>query len=380
MDFGLSKEHLLTRGAIRDFCRKEIAPLIEQGEEDGKFPVELIPKMGDLGFLGASFPEEYGGLGADKISECILVDEVHQVSAGVGGALLVQLGLGTFPILKYGSEEQKEKYLKPAVLGEKISSFSLTESDAGSDAAAIQATAVRDGDSYILNGSKIFITNGPICDYTIFVGYTDPTQRGKGINLFIVEDGTPGFTKGRKLDKVGLRISETSEMLFENCRVPASAIIGSEDQGGFEQLEETLRWGRIVYGARCAGLGQGIYDMTVDYAKKRIAFGKPIIKNQVIKFQLAEMAMYIDIIRTITYKAAWMHDQGLPCAKEASYVKLFSTEAAQKIADVGMQLHGGSGYMMESPIQRFWRDARAFTITEGTSEIQHMVMAKELGL
>ncbi|MBW1983327.1 MAG: acyl-CoA dehydrogenase [Deltaproteobacteria bacterium] len=177
-----------------------------------------------------------------------------------------------------------------------------------------------------------------------------------------------------------MRICETSEMVFDNCRVPASAIIGSEDQGGFEQLEETLRWGRIVYGARCAGLGQAIYDVTVDYAKNRVAFGKPIIKNQVVMFRLAEMAMHIDIIRTITYKAAWLHEQGLPCAKEASYVKLFSTEAAQKIADTGMQLHGGAGYMMETPIQRFWRDARAFTITEGTSEIQHMVIAKELGL
>jgi len=380
MDFELSKEHLMTRNAIRDFCKKEITPLIEEGEEEGKFPKQLMTKMGELGFLGAGFPEEYGGLGADKISECLFVDEVHQVSAGVGGAVLVQLGLGTFPILKYGSEEQKEKYLKPAITGEKIASFSLTESDAGSDAASIQATAVREGDSYVLNGTKIFITNGPICDYTIFVGYTDPSKRGTGINLFIVEDGTPGFTKGQKLDKVGLRICETSEIVFDNCRIPSSAIIGSEDQGGFEQLEETLRWGRIVYGARCAGLGQAIYDMTADYVKNRVAFGRPIIKNQVVKFRLAEMAMLIDIIRTITYKAAWLHEQGLPCAKEASYVKLFSTEAAQKIADMGMQLHGGAGYMMETPIQRFWRDARAFTITEGTSEIQHMVIAKELGL
>lgn len=380
MDFQLSKEHLMSQRAFRDFCRKEMTPLIEEGEETGRFPIELFTKMGDLGYLGASFPEAYGGMGADKITECLLIDEVHQVSAGIGGALLVQLGLGTFPILKYGSEEQKKKYLEPAVLGKMIASFSLTEPDAGSDAAAIQATAERDGDSYILNGSKTFITNGPICDYTIFVGYTDPTQRGKGINLFIVDKDTPGFDRGKKLDKLGLRIAETSEPVFDNCRVPASAMIGTEDDAGFAQLEETLRWGRIVYGARCAGLAQGIYDMTVDYCKKRVAFGKPIGSYQVNKFRLAEMAMYIDIIRTITYRAAWMHDQGMPCAKEASYVKLFSTEAAQKIADIGMQLHGGYGYMMEAPIQRFWRDARAFTITEGTSEVQHLVIAKELGL
>jgi alkylation response protein AidB-like acyl-CoA dehydrogenase len=380
MDFNLSKEHVMSQKAFRDFCRKEMAPLIEEGEETGKFPLDLFPKMGDLGYLGASFPEEYGGMGADKITECLLIDEVHQVSAGIGGALLVQLGLGTYPILKYGSEEQKKNYLEPAILGEKIASFSLTEPDAGSDAAAIQATADRDGDSYILNGTKTFITNCPICDYTIFVGYTDPSQRGKGINLFIVDKDTPGFDRGKKLDKLGLRIAETSEPVFSDCRVPASAMIGTEEDVGFAQLEETLRWGRIVYGARCSGLSQAIYDMTAEYTKKRMAFGKSIASYQVNKFKLAEMAMYIDIIRTITYRAAWMHDQGMPCAKEASMLKLFATEAAQKIADMGMQLHGGYGYMMEAPVQRFWRDARAFTITEGTSEVQHLVIAKELGL
>jgi butyryl-CoA dehydrogenase len=380
MDFKLTEEHLMFRDAIRKFAEKEIAPLVDEGEETGKFPVQLFPMMGDLGFLCACFPEKYGGAGADKITECLMVEEIHRISAGVGGAIMIQEGLGTFPILEYGSEEQKEQYLRPAIKGQKISSFSLTEPDAGSDAASIRATAVKDGDSYILNGAKIFITNGPICDYTVFVGYTDPSKRGKGINLFIVEDGTPGFTKGKKLDKVGMRITETSEMIFEDCRVPASAMIGSEEDAGFEQCEGTLRWGRIIYGARCAGVAQAVFEASKGFVKDRVAFGKPLSKFQINKFKLADMAVYIDIIRTITFRAAWMHEQGLPCNKEASIVKLFCTEAVQKVADMGMQMHGGYGYMMEYPIQRCWRDARAFTITEGTSEIQRMIISKELGI
>ncbi len=380
MDFQFTEEHVMFRDMARKFCDNEVAPLVDEGEETGIFPKQLFPMMGELGFLGASFPEEVGGVGADKITECLLIEELHRVSAGVGGAIMVQLGLGTYPILTDGSDEQKETYLKPAVMGEKIASFSLTEPDAGSDAASIRATAVKDGDSYILNGTKIFITNGPISDYTIFVGYTDPSKRGLGINLFVVEKETPGFTVGKKLDKVGLRIAETGEMIFEDCRVPASALIGTEEQAGFKQIEDTLRWGRIIYGARCAGTGQAIFDLTKQFAQERIAFRKPISKFQYNTFKLAEMAMYLDIMKTITYRAAWMHDHHMPCAKEASIVKLFCTESVQKMADMGMQMHGGWGYMMEYPIQRFWRDVRAYTVTEGTSEIQHIVIARECGI
>ncbi len=380
MEFSLSKEHEMIRNEVRNFVQKEIAPLVDEGEESGKFPVQLFPMMGELGFLCSCYPEAYGGLGTDKITECIIVEEIHRVSAGIGGAVMVQGGLGTYPILKYGSEEQKEKYLKPAIAGQKISSFSLTEPDVGSDAVNIKATAKKDGDFYILNGSKTFITNGPIADYTIFVGYTDETRKGQGINLFIVEKGTPGFIVGNKLDKVCLRISETSEMFFDNCRVPASAMIGTEDMAGFEQCEETLIWGRIIYGARCVGLLCAILEETKKFATNRTAFNKPISKFQINSFRLAEMEMYIDIIRTITHRAAWMFEQGIPCKKEASIVKLFSSEAIRKMARNGMQMHGGWGLMMESPIQRYWRDASAFTITEGTSEIQHLIISREMGL
>ncbi len=331
---------MVIQNEVRNFVQKEISPLVEEGEENGKFPVQLFPMMGELGFLCSDYPEEYGGLGTDKITECIIVEELHRVSAGIGGAVMVQGGLGTYPILKYGSKEQKEKYLKPAIAGQKISSFSLTEPDAGSDVANIKATAKKDGDSYILNGSKTFITNGPIADYTIFVGYTDVTRKGQGINLFIVDKGTPGF----------------------------------------EQCEETLIWGRIIYGARCVGLLRAILEETKKFATNRTTFNKPISKFQINSFRLAEMEMYIDIIRTITYRAAFLHEQGFPCKKEASIVKLFSSEAVRKMASYGMQMHGGWGLMMEYPIQRYWRDASAFTITEGTSEIQHLIISREMGI
>jgi alkylation response protein AidB-like acyl-CoA dehydrogenase len=379
MDFELTQEHMIFRDAIRDFAEKEIAPLVEEAEETETFPVELFPKMGDLGFLCVCYPEEYGGPGADKITECIYVEELCRVSAGITSAFLVQGGLGTYPILQYGTEEQKQRYLVPAIKGRKISAFGLTEPNAGSDAASIRTRAVRDGDHYLINGSKTFITNAPICDFVLVAAYTDPTRRGEGVNLFIVEDGTEGFRKGKKLKKVGNRSSETGELFFEDCRVHRSQMIGEREGGGFAQLEDTLRSGRITYGARCSGLAQAIFEASLQYSRERVQFGKPIGRFQVNRFRLAEMAMYIDIMRTITYRAAWLHDQGRPCMKEASMVKLFCSEALQQIASWGMQLFGGYGYMMEYPMQRYWRDARLFTITEGTSEIQHMIIAREMG-
>jgi len=308
------------------------------------------------------------------------VEELCRVSAGICSAFLVQGGLGTYPILQYGTEEQKQRYLVPAVRGRKIAAFGLTEPDAGSDAAGIRTRAVRSGDHYVINGSKTFITNAPIADFVMVAAYTDPTRRGEGVSLFIVEDGTPGFRKGRKLSKVGNRPSETGELFFEDCRVPAEQLLGGQEGGGFAKLEDTLRSGRITYGARCTGLAQAIFEASSAYARERFQFGRPIGRFQVNRFKLAEMAMNIEIMRTFTYKVAWLHDRGKLCMKEASMVKLFCSEALQKIASDGMQLFGGYGYMMEYPIQRYWRDARLFTVTEGTSEIQHLIIAKELGL
>lgn len=379
MDFELSEENRIFRDAIRTFAAREIAPLVDESEETGNFPTQLFRMMGEQGFLCPRYPLELGGGGGDKITDCIMVEELTRVSAGICSGILVQSGLATQPIYKYGSEEQKQRFLMPAIRGEKIGAFGLTEPDSGSDAASIKTRAVRDGDSYILNGTKTFITNGPICDYVIAVAYTDPSKRGVGINLFIVEKGTPGFSVARKLHKVGNWAAETGELVFEDCRVPSSNMIGEKEGGGFEQIADTLISGRITYGARCTGTAQAAYELTMKYAGERVQFGQPIIKYQNTKFKLAEMATNIEIMRTFTYRIAWEYDQGRNVRKEASMVKLFSAEALQKILADSMQIHGGYGYMMEYPIQRFWRDGRLFTITEGTSEIQRLVIAKEIG-
>jgi len=377
MDFELTEEHRIFQDAIRDFAEREIGPLVDEAEETNVFPKQLFKKMGALGFLCPRYPVELGGGGGDKIMDCIMAEELNKVNAGIAASLMVQGGLSTQPIYRFGSEEQKQRFLIPAIKGEMIAAFALTEPDSGSDAASIKTKAVRNGDDYILNGTKIFITNGPICDFATVAAYTDPTQRGVGINLFLVEKGTPGFSVSRKLDKVGNRSIETGELVFEECRVPAENMIGEKEGGGFDMIADTLTQGRITYGSRCTGTAQAAYDLTVQYAKERIQFGKPIITFQATRFKLAEMAMNIDIMRTYTYRVAWMYDQGKKVRKESSMVKLFSAETLQRILSDSMQIHGGYGYMMEYPIQRYWRDGRLFTITEGTSEVQRLVIANE---
>jgi alkylation response protein AidB-like acyl-CoA dehydrogenase len=379
MDFELTEEHRIFQKSIREFAEKEIAPLVDEAEETNVFPKQLFKKMGALGFLCPRYPVELGGGGGDKITECIMAEELNKINAGIAASLMVQGGLSTQPIYRFGSEAQKLSFLVPAIRGEKIAAFALTEPDSGSDAASIRARAIRDGDEYIINGTKIFITNGPICDYVIVAAYTDPNKRGEGINLFIVEKGSPGFSVSRKLDKVGNRSIETGELVFENCRVPAKNMIGEKEGGGFHMIDDTLISGRITYGGRCTGTAQAAYDLTVKYARERVQFGKPIITFQATRFKLAEMAMNIDIMRSYTYRVAWMYDQGKNVRKESSMVKLFTAETLQKILSDSMQIHGGYGYMMEFPIQRYWRDGRLFTITEGTSEIQRLIIAREAG-
>jgi butyryl-CoA dehydrogenase len=379
VDFELTEEQRLFKDAIRDFAEKEISPLVDEAEETNVFPKQLFKKMGALGFLCPRYPIELGGGGGDKVMDCIMAEELNKVNAGIAASLMVQGGLSTQPIYGFGSQEQKKKFLIPAIKGEMIAAFALTEPDSGSDAASIKTLALHDGDAYILNGTKIFITNGPICDFATVAAYTDPSKRGEGINLFIVEKGTPGFVQSRKLDKVGNRSIETGELVFDDCRVPATNMIGEKEGGGFGMIADTLTQGRITYGSRCTGTAQAAYDLTVSYAKERVQFGRPIIKFQATRFKLAEMAMNIDIMRTYTYRVAWMYDQGKKVRKESSMVKLFCAETLQKILSDSMQIHGGYGYMMEYPIQRYWRDGRLFTITEGTSEIQRLIIGRELG-
>jgi len=379
LDFELTEENRIFQDAIRDFAQKEIAPLVDEAEEKNVFPRQLFRKMGEQGYLCPRYPVEIGGGGGDKITECIMAEELNKVNAGIAACLMVQGSLSTQPIYRFGSEELKQRFLMPAIRGEKIAAFALTEPDSGSDAASIKTRAIRSGDEYVINGTKIFITNGPICDFVTLAAYTDPGKRGEGINLFIVEKDSPGFSVSRKLDKVGNRSIETGELVFEDCRVPVDNMIGDKEGGGFSQITDTLISGRITYGARCTGTAQTAYDLTVKYAKERVQFGKPIIRFQATKFKLAEMAMHIDIMRTYTYRVAWMYDQGKNVRKESSMVKLFCAEILQIILSDSMQIHGGYGYMMEYPIQRYWRDGRLFTITEGTSEIQRLVIGRELG-
>ena len=375
----LTEENRLFRDAIREFARREVAPLVAEAEETNTLPRQLFRKMAAPGFLCPRYPVEIGGGGGDKITECIMVEEMNYVNAGIAASLMAQTGLATQPIFNYGSSWQKEEYLLPAIRGEKIGAFALTEPNAGSDAASLKTRAARDGNDYILNGTKIFITNGPICDYVIVAAYIDPARRGEGINLFLVDKGTKGFGVARKLDKVGNRSIETGELVFEDCRIPVKNRIGDREGGSFDQIASTLLSGRITYGSRCTGTAQAAYDLTVKYARERIQFGKPILSFQATKFKLAEMAMHIDIMRSYTYRVAALYDQGANVRREAAMVKLFTSETLQKILSDSMQIHGGYGYMMEYPIQRYWRDGRLFTITEGTSEIQRLVIAREEG-
>jgi butyryl-CoA dehydrogenase len=293
---------------------------------------------------------------------------------------MVQGGLATDPLLHYGSEELKQKYLPFAVRGEKIGAFALTEPDAGSDASGIRTTATRQGNGYRLDGAKTFITNGTICDFVTVAAYTNPAKRGIGINLFIVEPGDPGFSVIKKLEKLGNHSSDTAELAFDDCYVPKERMIGEQEGGGLGQLEGTLKSGRLTYGARSTGVGQAAFDAILSYIKRTERQGQPLVRSQVIRFMVAEMAMSLEAMRYMTYRGAWLFDRGLASMKDASIVKLFCTESLQGIVQKAMTIQKNLGLVIGNPVQRFLRDARLFKIPEGTSEIQHLVIARELGL
>jgi alkylation response protein AidB-like acyl-CoA dehydrogenase len=379
MDFSLSEEEVIFQKSVQEFCDKVVGPHVEPAEEAEQFPKELFKVLGEQGYIGMCYPEEWGGTDASRIMECIFVEELSRVSAGIAAGFLVQQSLSTYPILVLGSDEQKQSYLAPAIRGEKVGAFALTEPGAGSDAAGIKTTARRDGGDYLLNGAKTFITNGTICDYALVVAYTDPSKRGEGMAFFIVDRDNPGFTGVKKLRKMGQHSADTAEIVFEDCRVPASALLGPET-GGFQTVTHNLRGGRVIYGARSVGVARAAYEAALEYAQQREAFGRSIAKFQLIRSKLARMAMEIEVARTFTYRIAWMLDQGLDCMKEASMVKLFSSEMAQRVTWEAVQIHGGYGYMKEYPVERYFRDARALTIPEGTSEIHLSIIAKGLGI
>ena len=378
MNFDFTEEQKIFQDSIRKFVLNEIAPLVEKAEDTGTFPLELYPKMGAQGYLCVTYDEKYGGAEADKVCDAIINLEIGRVSMAFSATLSSQM-LSTFPIRVFGSQDQKERYFPPAISGEKTFAFGMTEPNTGSDSAAIEMTAKRDGDCYVLNGTKMFVTNGPFADYITISASTDRSKGIKGIAVFIVDKDTPGLKNMGKLEKMGLHSAETGEIVFEDCRVPVECLVGPP-QGGFPALMEALNESRISVAAMIAGTAQAAYEAALSYSKERVAFGRPISKFQVNRFKLVDMGVMVEISQLLVYRAAWLCDQKRPFAKEASMAKLYASEAASFVTGEAVQLHGGYGYMKEYPVERYFRDARAGTIFEGTSEIQHEIIARSMGI
>ena len=377
MHFELNEEQKLIRKMVRDFAENEVKPIAQEVDREHKFPMENFRKMGELGFFGLPFPEEYGGMGGDSISYAIALEEISRACGSTGITFVAQTSLAASPIYRFGNEEQKQKYLVPLAKGEKIGSFGLTEPEAGSDAGATKTTAVLDGHEWLINGQKNFITNGSIADIVVLTAKTNPNRGTHGISSFIVEKGTPGFRPGRDEDKMGLHGSITSELFFEDCRIPKENLLGNEGDG-FKQFLITLDAGRIGIGAMALGLAQAAFEAALQYSKEREQFGQPICNFQAIQWMLADMATEIDAARLMVYRAAWLKDQGVRFTKEAAMAKLYASEVAERVCFKAIQIHGGYGYTQEYDVERFYRDQRLCTIGEGTSEIQRLVIARVL--
>jgi butyryl-CoA dehydrogenase len=377
MNFDLTDEQLLIQEMAREFATTEVAPIAAEIDRNHRFPEELIPKMAALGLLGIPFPEEVGGAGADWVSYALVGEEISRVCGSTGVILGAHTSLGTGPIYRFGNQAQKDKYLRDLTSGRKLAAFALTEPAAGTDAAAGRSTAVLDGDEYVLNGSKIFISNGGFADIYSVTAMTDQTKGTRGISLFIVEKDTPGFTVGERERKMGIKASSTTPLYFSDCRIPKEALIGEEGHG-FQMAMQTLDGGRIGVGAQALGIAQGALDASIAYAKERVQFGKPIAAQEAIQFMLADMATEIDAVRLMVYRAAWNADNGRPYGKEAAMVKVFGSEMATRVAGKAIQIHGGYGFTESYPVERAYRDAKITEIYEGTSEVQRMVIAGHL--
>ncbi len=377
MDFQLSEEQLSIKRMVRDFAEKEIAPHIMEYDEAKKFPEEIIRKLGELGLLGIVYPESYGGAGMGYIEYATIVEELSAIDPSVGLIVAAHNSLGTFHIFHYGSEEQRKKYIPRLVSGETLSAWALTEPGCGTDAAALKTTAVRKGDKWVLNGSKTFITNPNHSDYTVVMARTDPQQRTRGISALIVEKGTPGFQISKNLNKLGMRASDTAELFFDDCEIPAENLIGEEGEG-FHQAMGTLDGGRISIGAMCVGIARGAYQHALRYAQERDAFGKKICDFQANKFKLADMATEIDAARLLILRAAWMKNQNMNMNLESAMAKLYASEVAVRAANEAVQIYGGYGFIKEYPAEKFYRDAKLGTIGEGTSEILRLVIARDI--
>lgn len=378
MQLQLTEEQEMMRKMVQDFAQNEVAKEVERMEKDNRFPRELIKKMGKLGLMGIPISEEYGGSGMDFTSYIIAIHELSKVSATLGVILSVHTSVGTNPIRYFGTEEQKFKYLPKLASGEYLGAFALTEPNAGSDAANLQARAFKDGDYYYINGSKVFITNGGEADtYIVFARTTSEQTGAKGISAFIIEKDTPGFIIGKKERKMGLHGSNTVQLNFDQCKIHQSQLLGKEGQG-YKIAMANLNVGRIGIAAQALGIGEAALQYATNYAKEREQFGKPLAHNQGISFKLADMATHVEGAKLLTYHAASLVQRGIQCGKEASMAKLYATKTAVQTAIDAVQIYGGYGYTEDYPVERLFRDAKVTEIYEGTNEIQHLVIAKHL--
>ena len=377
MHFQLTDEQQLLRQTVREFAEGEIRPFVREWDEAQKFPGALIPKLADLGLMGIQFPEQWGGAAMSAIDYCICLEELARVDPSVALSVAAHNGLGPAHIFMFGSEAQKARWLTPLARGEKLGAWALTEPNAGSDAAGTRTTAVRDGDDWVLNGTKTFITHGSSADVLVIMAATDRSKGAKGISAFIVERGTPGLRAGRKEDKLGMRASETTEVILDQCRVPADQLLGEVGMGFIGALQ-VLDAGRIGIAALSVGLAQGAFDCSRSYASSRKQFGQPIASFQAIQWKLADMATRIEAARLLTYRAAFLKDRQQRTTLESAMAKLYSSEVAVRAAEDAVQIHGGYGFVKDYPAEKFFRDVKLTTIGEGTSEIQRLVIARQL--
>ncbi len=377
MDFLLTEEQEMLRKTVRNFAEKEIAPKAGPMDEEEEYDWSLWDTMAEMGLTGVPFPEEYGGAGMDNLSYAITVEELSRVCGSSGVLVSAHTSLCCWPIYNFGTEEQKQKYLVPLASGEKIGALGLTEPAAGTDAGSVKTTAVLDGDEYVLNGTKIFITNGEVGSVYVVIAQMDKSKGSKGLTAFIVEKGTPGFTFGKKEHKMGIRASKTYELVFENCRIPKENLLGEIGQG-FKVALMTLDGGRIGIAAQALGIAQGAFDEAVKYSKLREQFGAPLSSFQGLQWMMADMATRIEAARMLIYRAANLKDQHLPYSKESAMAKLYAAETAMWVTEKAVQIHGGYGYTREYPVERMMRDAKITEIYEGTSEVQRIVIAGQI--
>ena len=378
MDFTFTDEQKHLRKSVREFAEGEIAPHVMEWDESSHFPAEILPKLAEMGLMGVIFPEEYGGAGLGYIEYAIVIEELARVDGSVGLFVAAHNSLCSNHIYKFGSEEQKRKYLVPLAQGKKLGAWSLTEPEAGSDAGGTRTTAVRNGHGWTLNGSKTFTTNGTYADICVAMAVTDRSKHSHGISAFILEKGTTGFRPGKKENKLGMRASDTSEVIFSDCHIPAENLLGPEGEGFISSLK-ILDGGRISIAALGLGMAQGALEAATGYAKQRKQFNQPIADFQAIQFKLADMATQVEAARLLVYQAAWLADQkNVRFTRESSMAKYFAGEVAVYVADECVQIHGGYGFIKDYPAEKYYRDAKLCTIGEGTSEIQKLVIARQL--